>query len=272
MDRRSHRFDTGKNNKEAEIERQQRAEVEIPLYNPDTQLQIVNEVPAEYQKTYGQDPGLYTIAVEVTRARRHITRETQQGNTTWTGSKGLKWVLDNLDKRIGRQYDTHGIAGKYHDVSEMDKMLRDGIDSEHGLYSMSLINAEEATGAFGASHPFTTGGVFMVAESGGTLLKNGIRYMILGEEFAQVIDIIRARYPEITVLSWNEAPAVLIQNAEPVEGPPVVTPVIDPENPPHYSAPVPLPMMRRAPQSKDFIPTEQPPSPKPATQNDDWDF
>jgi hypothetical protein len=185
----------------------------VPIYDPKNQLRIKGN---EKKGNYG-DAVLYAVAVERTRYMREVQRMYHFPFRS-AGGMGLEWAMENTDKGVGRKFQAHGIAGKRDPVMELDELLTGGIKSDRPLYSMPFAVEEEFGGAFGALHPFTQGGIVVVSEYGRRLLKDGIKYVILGEEYNRVLGLLQSKYPDVKFVPWNLAPKVLTEETNRITG------------------------------------------------------
>lgn len=176
----------------------------IPIYNPEDQIGITKNITKD--NSYN-DLGLYTVSCERTRALRNMDPE-RGSISVATGGEGLLWAIDHIDPEVGRAFDAHGIALKTDPVEALDKILKNGFDENKTLYTTGFSRQTEAGPAIGADHPFTEGGIVLVSEQGRKLLE-GIKYVVVGEEYSRVIDIMRERYPEVVIVPWHDAPRVL---------------------------------------------------------------
>ncbi len=86
----------------------------------------------------------------------------------------------------------------------------------------------------GASRPITKGGFIVVSKYEKKLHNSPIKYLIVGEEYNRVIDIIRRRYPGVVVVTWDNAPEILCEVASKVTGAKVSGVVLNEENRPYY--------------------------------------
>lgn len=231
----------------------------------------VEDLKAEYpewESHYGGDADLTAISYVRTRFFRQVAERTHVHRQA-IGGIGLKWAIDHTAVGVGMQYDAHGIAEKGDPVTNLDKLLRGGIDRDRDFYSMGFLDVGEAAGAFGAEYPFTQGGFIVAAEFGKKLLKEGVKYVVVGEEYTEVLDILRKRYPKTVFVPWNEAPKVFTEESNAKRGVTEPFEVLTKENQPTYYRVVGPRGPGESPPG--FIDVPLPPSPETgAADNDVW--
>lgn len=209
----------------------------VPISTPENQIQEPFEVPPEYQEDYGNDPALYTIGAEYTEQSKWIQRVSGlpvlQG-----GGIGLNWALKNTNPQVGNNFQAHGIA-KGIPWEGLHKILTQGVHQGQHLYSMPFIAFSKGAGAFGAAHPFTTGGIILVANHGKRFQEEGgrIEYIILDERFHRLIDLMQKKYPHVKFVPWHDAPKILTQAHNRATNENIKYTEIDNENPPRYLHP-----------------------------------
>ncbi|HTE57443.1 MAG TPA: hypothetical protein VK694_01775 [Verrucomicrobiae bacterium] len=190
--------------------------VPIPTYDTVEQFTVEDlnrQYPDWQQETSYADPELAAIGFARVDTLRQVGEELGLGHLpVHAGGEGLGWALTHTPSEVGTHYDAHGIANKYDPVVALDRLLTGGIDPDKPmLYSMGFIDDPENGSAVGADRPLTSGGFIVVAEKDKKLAADGISYVVTGEEYASTLDILRERHPEVTFLSWDEAPAVFTQ-------------------------------------------------------------
>lgn len=212
----------------------------IPAYSSDSQF-TVEQLEQEYPEwaTNGSDREIVAINYERTRALRQIGDETGIGRNILleTGGSGLRWAIDHTPREVGMEYDSHGIAGKRGAIEELDILLREGIKQDTPFYSMGFIYEPEASAGFGADRPFTIGGFIVIAERDKKLQSSGIKYVVVGEEYVRVLDILKKRYPQVIFIPWHEAPKVLTNEVSKAENREIALELPTEENRPCYHIP-----------------------------------
>ena len=66
------------------------------------------------------------------------------------------------------------------------------------------------------------------------LQENGIKYVVVGEEYNRAIDLLREKYPKVQIVPWHEAPRILTNEYNEAVGGSVVPIQITLENKPTY--------------------------------------
>ena len=221
--------------------RETESRVAIPMYSPESQFsvgQLKQEYP-EWSQHYEGDAELTAINYHRTQILRKLGQETGIGGNIMleTGGSGLEWAIDHTPKEVGLEYDAHGIAGKTDPVIELDILLKDGIKKDRPFYSMSFLHSPEAGAALGADRPFTSGGLIVVAERGKKLQNDGIRYVVVGEEYVGTLDILKKRYPEVAFIPWHDVLSVFAKQVNEAEGKSIAVEEFNDDNKPHYHIP-----------------------------------
>ena len=112
--------------------------------------------------------------------------------------------------------------------------MKSGIDADSKLYSMSFTLAGEALEGLGADMPKTERGIIALSGYAQKLISDGIKYVVVGEEYNKVIDLLRAKYPNVTIVPWHDAPAVLSEEATRISGDSFSPPPLDATSRPYY--------------------------------------
>ncbi len=186
--------------------------VPIPTYNPNAQFTIedLEEVYPEWQ-SHGLDEELVAILYEHTEARRNIRRKTG-GIDIRYASEGLEWAIKNTPTAVGSEFNAHGIGMKVKAPAQiLDGILKLGVKSTESrmFYTMPFRDVGLAAEGFGAQWPFTDGGFILLSGPGEKIEKDGVKFVVVGEAYMRVMDILKKRYPEVTFIPWNEAPKML---------------------------------------------------------------
>lgn len=209
----------------------------VPL--PDeNDIYTIEELKAAYptwEEHYEGDAELTAMNVERRRYLKGVNKITGTQIYDSIGGIGLEWAMMNIPHEVGMLFDAHGIAGKRDAIEEIDALLSKGIDKSRGLWSMNFLDVGVAANAFGADHPFTKGGCILVADCGKKLLEDGIRYVVVGEEYNRVLPILRKRYPGFEIITWNVAPAIFAQRAMEITGKDFPVVELTKENAPQYA-------------------------------------
>ncbi len=198
--------------------------IPVPIYNPDDQFTVeqLKERYPEWAEYYGWDAELAAISVERTRYFREIGKRTNIGGSIMReiGDFGLEWAVENTPHEIGLGYDAHGIAGKKDAVMELDTLLKTGISPDRLFYTMNFVHHEdeEVATMMGAARPKTKGGFILVSNYGEKLASAGIKFVVVGEEYNRVINILKKRYPQVEIVPWHEAPKIFVEQASRVTG------------------------------------------------------
>lgn len=196
------------------IEDEPREPIPVPVYDPNTQ--VFSDLDDDWREHY-QDPDLYTIARQRTRAHRMI--DTARGSSLYSscGGEGLPWAIEQVHHDAGGHFQAHGLS-KGGIVSQLDQLLTTGIDPSRTLYSMGFHSQADAAGAFGAERPVTTGGLIVLSAVDQLLPDSGVKYVVLGEEYNNVTNLMRKKYPGVEFISWHEAPRRLAEIAAAATG------------------------------------------------------
>lgn len=213
----------------------------VPVYDRNNQVvDHTSDFPDEWeaQRTtpdIQNDPEKFTILVEYSKATREIDQLRELGSsiTKITGGEGLRWAMTTIDPVVGAAFQAHGIKKGVPYLS-LDRLLREGIQSDRLLYTTEFRNAEEMGAAIGADRPQVEGGILVVSECRKPLAESGIRYVVLGEEYNRVVDLMRQKYPGIQITPWNEAPAVLTRAYNETTGEQRPIPELTSANQPSY--------------------------------------
>ena len=200
----------------------------LPRYRPEDQIGI--DPQGAEQGSYG-DPILYAISIERTRALRTMDPE-GRGIRQSLGGDGLRWAMEAVDRKVGEAFQAHGIA-KGDPLVVLDAILTKGIDPKRVFYTISFSPQPQAGAAIGAENAFTSGGLVLVSEYGQPLAQK-IKFVILGEEYSRVVDLFRAKYPEVAFVTWHDAPAVLTDAYNQATGEQIQKPEINEANWPTY--------------------------------------
>lgn len=211
-------------------------EILVPLYDPDDQIfDDTEKFPEEWERFRENidDKDLFTVIVEVTRAHREMTAA-RGISSHGIGGQGLEWALENINHEVGGSFQAHGLA-KGDPVVGLDKLLTNGVRNDQKFYSMGFHVQKEAAGAFGADHPFTTGGLIVVSEQGKDFTTGQIKYVIVGEEYRRVVDLLRKKYPKVKIVPWHDAPSVLTAEYNKYTGEARELPLLKSKNAPFYA-------------------------------------
>ncbi len=201
----------------------------IPTYDPTNQVRIMTDGMEDTQYT---DPALYTMMVERTRALREMNPG-RAGIRVAVGGDGLLWAFTHMDREVGMAFQAHGIA-KLDGLVALDTIFSQGFQKDRTLYTASFLDNPDAGAAIGADHPFTEQGIVLVSAPNKQVAE-GVRYIVVGEEYSRVIDLMRARYPQATIVPWHDAPRVLTEAYNQATGHHRSYESIDPNHPPTYA-------------------------------------
>jgi hypothetical protein len=203
----------------------------VPRYNPGDQIGIITE---GLEGSAFKDPVLHTAVIERDRA----IREMQPGNAPirkMIGGEGLEWAMTHVAPEVGRSFLSHGIADKGKPpLLVLDQILSAGFDDTRILYTTAFNDQPEAGAAIGADHPFTQGGIILVAGYKEDMKKEGVRYVVLGEEFNRVLNLLQGKYSDVKFLSWDEAPQFLTEEYNRQSGEHIPIQTVTDENQPGY--------------------------------------
>lgn len=215
----------------------------VPTYDPADQF-TVEQLKIEYPDWAGHyegDAELSTIGYERTRAMRKIGQRMGIGSTVFTvGGLGLNWAIEHTSPLVGSKFQAHGFGAKGDPVTEIDNILRRGINEEQHFYTMPFSIQIEGTEAFGAEKPVTVGGIISLSEYDTHPTQPNIAYIIVGEEYNRVIDLLRKRYPKVTIIPWHDAPRLLTEIVNKQTGGEIPYVTLTKENEPGYKRPAGL--------------------------------
>lgn len=180
--------------------------IPIPVYDP---LKQIKREGLKDKGNYG-DEALQAIQVERTRALRE--KQIISGEFLGSGSDGLIWALENTPREVGSQFQAHGFGLKVDPVQGLEDLLTKGIDPKKTFYTTEFTINREAGPAIGADHPFCEGGIILIGDFGQLIRKKeDIKIVVVGEEFVNVIDLMRERYNNVEIIPWHDAPTKLIR-------------------------------------------------------------
>lgn len=226
----------------------------IPFYDCDNQISSDDQG----EKGFYNDSDLYKVSVERLRALREIRKLTGIP-VTQTGGFGLEWAIDNTPREIGQQFDAHGIA-KNDPIKLLNNVLTQGINPTRLLYTMPFIRETTESGALGADHPKTEGGIIIISDVNRKLSPNGITFVGLGEEYMRVVDMLRKKYPDVSFIPWHQIPKTLTNAVATKTDTATSVPETSNENRPYYPAKIIGPQRTQTVQSIIPIPTATSPS------------
>ncbi len=184
------------------------SELLVPRYDKESQLHTadLDVLYPEWRENHpDKDPELILFDFVRTHEQRRIA--SLRGISNDFATEGLEKAVMQLPEEVGRRFQAHGIAGKHgSSSSELDTLLTQGIDTSRHLYSTELRYNPEISGAIGADMPFTEGGVFIVSDLDAQLDNQGIKYVVLGEQYVKCLDAMQSRYPNVKIVPWHNAP------------------------------------------------------------------
>ena len=168
------------------------------------------EYPEWKDETGYEDPELAALAYIRTQNIRDIAQSLGISPSFATG-EGLDWVFKQMTPEVGMRFDAHGIAVKSGSaVNELDALLTEGLHDNQTFYTMNFIDGGvNLASTLGAAHPFTEGGLIVVSDVDTMINETGIKYVVVGEEYMNGMDILTSKYPDYTFVPWNEAPNTL---------------------------------------------------------------
>jgi len=174
----------------------------IPIYYPNNQIRLNGEDFATVVNT------------ERTRALREITILTNSPRNA-TGGDGLEWAINHTDPNVGKHFQAHGLAKN--PVEDLVVLMDKGLIAGKIFYSMPFIDVGNTSEAFGAQKIKTEGGLVLVSGYDEQFPQEGpmrLKYIIVGEEFIQTIQILRDRFKDlgIEIVPWHDAPIVLTRS------------------------------------------------------------
>lgn len=107
-------------------------------------------------------------------------------------------------------------------------------DPQKLLYTTQFRINKEAGPAIGADHPRAEGGIILIGNYDQTIRANGIRYVVVGQEYVNVIDLLRQRYSQVEIIPWHEAPKKLTTVHNEKTGESIQAAELNDENHPQY--------------------------------------
>lgn len=206
-------------------------EVPVPQYDKNFQIK-----PPYGDETHGyRNPGLYAIAVEYTKQARELSAKTGIPITA-AGGLGLEWAIDHTSTEIGQHFDVHGFGAKT-DLSDLDKILTDGIRSDRTLFTMPFMRGAEGMEAFGAEIPKRERGIYLISDYDKKITEEsgGIRYVGVGEEYVNAIDEMKRQWAGVEIVPWHDLPNVLTENYNLHTGENRPYQTLDEDNKPFYA-------------------------------------
>ncbi len=203
----------------------------VPVYDANSQI----KPPYNEEDSYYRNPGLYAIAVEYTRQAHELAAKTDIPITA-SGGLGLEWAVDHTPNEIGSHFDVHGFGAKT-DLSDLDKILTDGIHSDRTLFTMPFIRGEEGMEAFGAELPKRERGIYLISDYGKKITEKdgGIKYVGVGEEYVNAIDEMKRQWPGVEIVPWHDLPKVLTESYNLHTGENKSYQALNEENKPRYT-------------------------------------
>lgn len=193
-------------------EETQEAIYKLPCYDPENQLGVkdLDELYPEWQADRPDaDPFVLLCDVAKTNEMRALAsmRHTSIGIIQGIGDDGLERAMKTaMPPEVGGQFQGHGFGKSGSAIQELDRVLKNGIDSKRTFYTTTLLYTPEAGGALGADMPFTTGGLISVFGRGDFQGEQGIQSVVVGAWYINAIDAMRKNYPDITFVPWHDAP------------------------------------------------------------------
>jgi len=210
----------------------------VPIYDVNDQVfDHTKDYPEDWKRFCVDhetpDPDIFTVLVEKTKACREIDKKCGTNLSLAIGGEGLNWALDNVKFEVGESFQAHGIA-KGDPIVGLDTLLTGGIQKDRTFYSMGFHGHIGGSEALGADHPFTEGGIIIVSEFEKHFTEGKIKYVILGEEYRRVVDLMRRKYPGVEIVIWHDAPATLVREYNHNTGANLAIPNLNKDNAPHY--------------------------------------
>lgn len=226
----------------------------LPMYDPSNQELLA-------------DRDYFTVVnTERTRALREIS-VTSQAPRTFLGGDGLLWAMQHTNSAVGRHFQSHGLTDRLESgtpVESLDNLITNGIIKGKTFWTMPFSDVGGA-GGFGADMPKTAGGIIVVGDYDKYFPIEGpanIRYVVLGEEYMRVLNVIENRYTAqgIQVIPWHDAPKILTEEVNKHSQTSYTYETVDPSQPIRYP-PVKnrfrLPSAHKEPQTQeDATPAE----------------
>lgn len=181
----------------------------VPRYDSSTQVGVsdLDAMYPEWKEDYPDtDPELLLFDVVRTAEERRLGSERDVAPRY--AAEGIEKTFEQIPKEVGRKFQAHGIAGKYGSSStELDTLLKTGIDTDRTFYTTELRYNPEAGAAIGADSPFTEGGLVVVGDLGARQVgDSGIKYVIVGEQYLRCFDVMQSKYPDVKFVTWHDAP------------------------------------------------------------------
>ena len=196
------------------------SDIKIAKYNPEDQLSVadLDVLYPEWETEHPDaDPELLLFDFIRTMEERRIASE--RGISRHFATEGVEKAIERIPDEVGCRFQGHGIAGKYGSSStELDLLLRNGIERERTFYTTSLRNNPAAGGALGADMPFTEGGLVVVGDIDKHLIDGGIKYVIVGEQYLRAFDVMKERYPDYAFIPWHDASEYFCAVVNGIEG------------------------------------------------------
>ena len=211
----------------------EKEDVQVPVkrFDPGDQAEIITE---GLEQSAFKDPILHTAVIEHDNAIREMPNSSVR---KMIGGEGLEWAMKHISPEVGRCFLSHGISHKgKHPLMVLDDVLTNGFDTSRRLYTTAFNEQLEAGPAIGADRPFTSGGIVLVAGYKEDMLKDGIKYVVLGEEYNRVASLLQSKYPSVTFVPWDKAAEVLTEEYNRQTGSQIESPVPTEENQPAYVA------------------------------------
>ena len=186
--------------------------LKLSRYNPEHQLgvgDLDNLYPEWRADRPDADPFVLLCDVAKTNEMRALAsmRHTSIGIIQAIGDDGLERVMRKaMPPEVGGQFQGHGFGKSGSAIQELDRVLKNGIDSERTFYTTTLRYTPEAGGSLGADMPFTTGGLISVFGRGDSQGEQGIQSVVVGAWYINAIDAMRENYPDVVFVPWHDAP------------------------------------------------------------------
>lgn len=128
--------------------------------------------------------------------------------------------LNGLDAKIGSQFDAHGIAkiSITDQLKQLNNLLTTGIDKKRVFYTLPLVEKSKFGAVLGApgGHAYRDGSFIVTSGKGKSLLNDGIENVIVNDAYYNIIDELKAKFPNINFVKAENAVEYFTKLAEKV--------------------------------------------------------
>ena len=117
--------------------------------------------------------------------------------------------LNNLDSKIGGQFDAHGIAKTSitDQLAQLNKLLTQGINKEKKFYTAPLVGPQGFGSCLGTpgGHAYRDGSFIIVSGKGKSLINDGIENVIVNDAYYEIIDDLRSKFPKTNFIKAEDS-------------------------------------------------------------------